>query len=254
MFNESKIAIIGGTGLDSPEIFKNPEEINIKTPFGKPASKLMAGTVSGKNVVILARHGENHEIPPHKVPYRANMWALKEIGCTHIITTTACGSLQEKIKPRDFIILDQFIDFTKRRRATMYDDKVIHTPMADPFCPILRKILSDTAEKLNIPHHKKGTVVTIEGPRFSSRAESHMFRILGADVINMTTVPEVVMARELNIPYASVAMATDYDCWRENTEAVTMDVVLKVMEHNAEIAKKLLLAVIPKIYWKCDLQ
>ena len=251
--NKIKIAVIGGSGIDDPKILKNPQEIAIETPFGNPAAKLVTGQIAGRDVVVLARHGKEHNIMPTKVPFRANIWALKEIGCTHILATTACGSLREEIKPKDLIFPDQFIDFTKHRNLTFFEDKVIHTPMADPFCLKLRGLLADTAEELGISHHQKGTNVTIEGPRFSTRAESHMFRIIGADIINMTTVPEVILARELGICYASIAMATDYDCWRESEEAVTWEMILKAMEFNAENVKKLLLEVIPKInYLECS--
>ena len=249
----TKIAIIGGSGIDDPGILKNAVEINAETPFGAPASPLICGKIDGVDVVVLARHGKGHTIMPTKVPFRANIWALKEIGCTHIIATTACGSLQEKIKPRDLVILDQFIDFTKQRNLTFFEDKVVHTPMSEPFCPRLRSALSQTAGELNISHHNRGTIITIEGPRFSTRAESLYFKSMGVDVVNMSTVPEVVLARELGICYASVAMATDYDAWRVGEEAVTWEMILKVMENNAVNVKKLLLNVIKKIdFDNCD--
>jgi 5'-methylthioadenosine phosphorylase len=163
------------------------------------------------------------------------------------LATTACGSLKEEIQPGDFVFLDQFIDFTKLRDLTFHEDEVVHTSMADPFCFNLRQLLISTAKDLGISYHDKGTMITIEGPRFSTRAESHMFRSFNADTINMSSVPEVTLARELGICYASVGMATDYDSWRENTEAVTFEMVLKTMEANAESVKKLLLEVIPKI-------
>lgn len=248
-----KIAIIGGSGIDDPKILKNPEEIVVETPFGSPASKLVTGQIADRDIVVLVRHGKDHNIMPTKVPFRANVWALKEIGCTHILATTACGSLREEIHPKDLVFADQFIDFTKHRNLTFFEDKVIHTAMADPFCPKLRELLAAGAKDLNIPYHKKGTNITIEGPRFSTRAESHMFRSLGADIVNMTTVPEVILAWEAGICYASIAMATDYDSWRKDEKAVTWDMILKIMEHNAENVKKLLLEVIPKIdYSECS--
>lgn len=244
---EIKIGIIGGSGLDDPKMLENYKEIDVNTPFGKPSDSLITGKIKGKEVVILARHSRRHSIMPTKVPYRANIWALKEIGCTHILATTACGSLKEEIKPRDLVFLDQFVDFTKHRNLTFHEDKVIHTPMADPFCPCLREELIKSAKKLGISHHEKGTMVTIEGPRFSTRAESFMFQKLGADVINMSTVPEVILARELGICYASIAMATDYDCWKEGEDTVTWDMIVNVMKHNAENVKRLLVETIPKI-------
>jgi 5'-methylthioadenosine phosphorylase len=251
-----KIAIIGGSGLDDPQIIKNPEEVNMDTPYGATASPLVCGQIGGADIVILARHGKGHIISPTNVPFRANIWALKEIGCTHVIATTACGSLQEKIRPRDLIFLDQFIDFTKHRNLTFYDDfkdKIVHTPMAEPFCPPLNKILINAAKKLDIPHHAKGTVITIEGPRFSTRAESKFFKNIGADVINMSTVPEVILARELGLNYACVAMATDYDVWRDTEETVSWEMIVNVMKDNANNVKRLLLEAIPNINFnKCE--
>lgn len=245
-----KIAIIGGSGLDDPGLLKNAGELKLNTPFGAPTSPLICGQINGVEVVVLARHGRAHTIMPTKVPYRANIWALKQAGCTHIIATTACGSLKEEIKPRHLVFLDQFIDFTKQRNLTFFEDKVVHTAMAEPFCPQLRRVLITAAQNLKLEHHDKGTMLTIEGPRFSTRAESRYFKNLGADVINMSTVPEVILARELGICYGAVAMATDYDAWREGEAAVTWEMVLKVMKDNVENVKKFLLDVIPKIDFK----
>jgi len=252
--NKIKIGIIGGSGIDDPGILKWAKEKIVSTPYGKPASKLVTGKIDGVDVVVLARHGKGHTIPPSKVPFRANLWALKKEKVSHILATTACGSLRQDIRPRQLVFLDQFIDFTKHRDLTFFDkNKVVHTPMADPFCGELRKILIKTAKELKISSHNKGTMVSIEGPRFSTRAESHMFRKLGADVINMSTVPEVILARELGICYASIAMATDYDCWHESEEPVTWDMVLSVMKENANNVKKLVLKTIPKIkHLDCD--
>ncbi len=210
------------------------------------------GKINNIDVVVLSRHGKNHTISPSNVNYRGNIWALKGQGCTHIIATTACGSLREEIKPGHFVFVDQFIDRTTKRSSTFYDDKVCHIPMAEPFCPKLRKLLAETAAEMNLTHHKKGTVVTIEGPRFSTKAESSMFRQWNCDVINMSTVPEVVLAREAGICYATIAMSTDYDSWHKTEKPVTIDMILRIMRQNAENVKKLLLATIPKIkYHDC---
>ncbi|XP_060266986.1 S-methyl-5'-thioadenosine phosphorylase isoform X1 [Ovis aries] len=247
------IGIIGGTGLDDPEILEGRTEKYVDTPFGKPSDALVLGKIKNVDCVLLARHGRQHTIMPSKVNYQANIWALKEEGCTHVIVTTACGSLKEEIQPGDIIIIDQFIDRTTRRLQTFYDGNhscargVCHIPMAEPFCPKTREVLIETAKKLGLRCHSKGTVITIEGPRFSSRAESIMFQTWGADVINMTTVPEVVLAKEAGICYASIAMATDYDCWKEHEEAVSVDRVLKTLKENANKAKSLLLTTIPQI-------
>jgi len=248
MDKKIKIGIIGGTGLDDPKILDDFEEKEeVETTFGKPSSKLTIGKLKGIEIVIIARHGKDHSIMPTKVPYRANLWALKEEGCTHILASTACGSLREEIKPGDLVFLDQFIDNTKHRILTFYEDKVIHTPMADPFCAKLRQLLVKSAQDLKLPHHPTGTMVTIEGPRFSTRAESFMFQKWGADAVNMSTVPEVVLAREIGICYQSIAMSTDYDCWKEDEEAVTWEIIVERMKQNADNVKNLLLDVIPKI-------
>lgn len=242
-----KIGIIGGSGLDDPDILKDKKEINVETPYGKPSSPLTIGKISGVDVVILARHGRNHSIMPTKVNFRANISALKQQGCTHILATTACGSLKEEIEPGDFVFVDQFIDFTKQRILTFFEDKVIHTSMAEPFSEKLRKVLIETAEELDIKYHGKGTVVTIEGPRFSTKAESHMFRKIGADVINMSTVPEVILAKEMEIEYQAIAMATDWDCWKDGEEPVTWEMIVERMKGNVEKVKKLIIETILKL-------
>jgi len=242
-----KIGIIGGSGLDDPQLLKNKKEKKVKTPYGSPSSALTFGKIDGTDVVILARHGKKHSIYPTGVNFRANISALKKEGCTHILATTAVGSLREKIKPGDLVFVDQFIDFTKHRNLTFHDKKVVHTPMAEPFCADLRKLLVSSAKELKLRHHNAGTVITIEGPRFSTKAESHMFRMFGADVINMSTVPEVILAREAGICYQSIAMSTDYDCWKEGEEPVTWEMILKIMHQNSENVKKLLVRTISKI-------
>ncbi len=243
-----KVGIIGGTGLDDPGILENPGEKDIDTPYGKPSSPLTTGKIDNTEVIILARHGKLHSIYPTGVNYRANIYALKKEGCTHIIATTAVGSLREKIEPGDIVFPDQFIDFTKNRALTFFDiDRVVHTSMAEPFCENLRLILIKKAEKLNYKHHVNGTVVTIEGPRFSTKAESHMFRGFGADVINMSTVPEVTLAREQGICYQTIAMSTDYDCWKEGEEPVTWDMIVAIMNKTADKVKTLILNTLPEI-------
>ncbi len=242
-----KIGIIGGSGLDDPKLLKNAGQKAVKTPYGGPSSKLTLGKIDGADIVILARHGKDHSIYPTGVNYRANIYALKKAGCTHILATTAVGSLRQRIKPGHLVFVDQFIDNTKHRPLTFHDEKVIHTPMSEPFCANLRRILVKSAVELKLKHHGKGTVITIEGPRFSTRAESHMFRAWGADVINMSTVPEVILAREAGICYQSIAMSTDYDCWKEGEEPVTWEMIVNIMNRNAENVKRLLLAAIGKI-------
>jgi 5'-methylthioadenosine phosphorylase len=242
-----KIGIIGGSGLDDPKLLRDIKEKRVRTPYGNPSSALTIGKINGVDTVILARHGKDHSIYPTGVNYRANIHALKKEGCTHILATTAVGSLREKIRPGDLVFVDQFLDFTRLRPLTFHDEKVIHTPMAEPFCRYLRARLIDSAKQLGLRYHKGGTVVTIEGPRFSTKAESFMFRKLGADVINMSTVPEVVLAREAGICYQTIAMSTDYDCWKEGEEPVTWAMILSIMKKNAENVKGLIVETIPKI-------
>lgn len=242
-----KVGIIGGSGMDDPRIIKDSKEKKISTPYGSPSSHLTVGTINGVKVVVLARHGKDHSIYPTGVNYRANISALKKEGCTHILATTAVGSLRERIKPGDFVFIDQFIDFTKHRPLTFHEEKVIHTPMSEPFCDNLRSLLASSAKELKLKYHRKGTVITIEGPRFSTKAESYMFRKFGADIINMSTVPEVILAREAGICYQSIAMSTDYDCWKEGEEPVTWEMIKTIMTRNAENVKKLLIKTIGKI-------
>jgi len=234
----TKVAIIGGTGLEDPEILKKPRTIDMPTPFGKTSSTFRAGKIEGVDVLILSRHGKKHTIPPTQVNNLANLWAIREAGCTHIIATTACGSLREEIRRGDLVVPDQFIDFTRFRKNTFYDKfqegRLNHTPMADPFNEVLRGILIKSAGELGLRYHPRGTVITIEGPRFSTRAESGMFRILGADVINMSIAPECILANELGIPYAALAMSTDYDSWKNDEAPVTWEEVLAVFRHNVE--------------------
>jgi 5'-methylthioadenosine phosphorylase len=245
------IGIIGGSGLDNPDILKTPRDEKVSTPFGEPSSELKHGSIDGVNVILLARHGRKHTIPPTQVNYRANIWALKKAGCTHIIATTAVGSLREEIDRGHLVIVDQFIDFTKQRKMSFHESfephRPVHAPMAEPYDSHLRKILIDECRALRFPFHERGTVVTIEGPRFSTRAESFMFRTLGADIINMSIATETVLANEAGMPYAAVAMSTDYDCWKPDEESVTWEAVLKVFAENAVRVTALLRGAIPKI-------
>lgn len=242
-----KIGIIGGSGLDDPQILKNPEEKKVKNKYGEPSSPLTCGKINGIEVVILARHGKHHEITPTKVNYLANIWALKEEGCTHILAATAVGSLKEEIKPGNLVFPNQFIDFTRRRDLTFFTDKVVHTPMSEPYNLELRNILCNTCDELGYEYNRDVTVITIEGPRFSTKAESKMFIQWGADIINMSTTPEVMLANEAGIPYQTIAMSTDYDCWKENEEPVTFEIVMCRMKENAGKVKNLLIEAVGRI-------
>ena len=246
-----KIGIIGGSGLDNPELFMNPKDVAASTQWGTPSSLLKIGKIAGIDVVLLGRHGRDHTIPPTQVNYRANIQAFKDIGCTHILATTAVGSLREEIRRGDLVILDQFIDFTKQRKMTFHESfnshQPVHTPMADPFDSKLREALIQVCSHQGLNFHKSGTVVTIEGPRFSTRAESKMFRLFGADIINMSVSTEVALANEIGIPYAAIAMSTDYDCWKEDEEPVSWNAILEVFKGNADKVTRLLLEAIPII-------
>ncbi len=245
-----KVGIIGGSGLEDPNLLKQPQIQKVDTPYGPPSSSLTFGCIQDVDVVILSRHGKQHQYSPTQVNYRANISALKNAGVTHILATTACGSLKEEIGRGDFVIIDQFIDFTRHRKSTFFDNfeqGEKHTSMAEPFDTGLRKILYDTARELNLKVHEKGTMVTIEGPRFSTKAESRMFRMWGADVINMSIATEATLANEAEIPYAAVAMSTDYDCWKEDEAPVSWDEILAVFKKNADLVKSLIVTTIPKI-------
>ncbi|XP_054278062.1 S-methyl-5'-thioadenosine phosphorylase [Macrosteles quadrilineatus] len=248
-----KIGIIGGSGLNNPDILENAKEVSVDTPFGAPSDCLIVGKIKGVDCVLLARHGRKHTINPSNVNYRANIWALKQQGCTHVITSTACGSLQEDIPPGDLVLLDSFIDRTKQRQHTFFDGSeeglpgVCHIPMEPAFCEETRKIIIEAAAELGFKLHPRGTAVTIEGPRFSSKAESLVFKSWGAHLVNMTLVPEVVLAKEAGLSYAAVAMATDYDCWRDHGDGVCVADVLATFKTNVSKITKLFLTVVPKI-------
>ncbi|KAI9578057.1 hypothetical protein GQX74_013951 [Glossina fuscipes] len=248
-----KIGIIGGSGLDDPDILEERKETSIDTPFGSPSDALIAGKINGVDCVLLARHGRKHDIMPTNVNYRANIWAMRAMGCTHLIVSTACGSLREEIKPGDLIIPNDFIDRTTKRVQTFYDGQnanlkgVCHLPMYPAYSERTRRILLESAKELNYDVHNKATIVTIEGPRFSSRSESTMFRLWGGDLINMTTCPEIVLAKEAGLLYGSIAIATDYDCWRMGCEGVNVQDVLKTFTENVAKVKQILVKSVSNI-------
>lgn len=243
-----KIGIIGGSGLDDPSILEHSSDLELDTPYGLPNSTLRQGKIGGKDVVLLARHGRSHTATPTNVNYRANIHALKTVGCAAVLATTAVGSLRQEIHRGDLVILDQFIDFTKRRPVTFHDrfepHNPVHTPMADPFSDPLRELCIAACRQLGYRFHEKGTVVTIEGPRFSTRAESNMFRLLGADVVNMSVATECALAAEAELPYAAVAMSTDYDCWKTDEPPVSWEEIVSIFNENAEKVTSVLIEVI----------
>ncbi|MFH1173969.1 MAG: S-methyl-5'-thioadenosine phosphorylase [archaeon] len=246
-----RIGIIGGSGLDDPSILQDAKDKDVTTPFGKPSSPLKIGTIAGKSVVLLARHGRQHTITPSHVNYRANVHALKQEGCTHILATTAVGSLREHIGRGDMVIPDQLIDFTHLRNNSFFDqfepNSPVHVSLAEPFSAALRAVLIEQAKALQMHYHDKATLITIEGPRFSTRAESNLFRMWGADIINMSIATEAALVREAGIPYSVIAMSTDYDCWKEDEEPVSWEAVLKTFSENVEKVTRLLISTIPAI-------
>ncbi|MCF0206603.1 MAG: S-methyl-5'-thioadenosine phosphorylase [Bacteroidales bacterium] len=251
MKNKNLIGIIGGTGLEKSNILENVTTKNISTSFGEPSSPILMGEICGKSVAIVSRHGLEHTITPTHVNYRANIMALKSLGCEKIIATTACGSLREEVAPGHFVIPDQFIDFTKRRIQTFYEEfepnNMVHCPMAEPYNNELRQALLNAAKLNNAPVHDKGTLITIEGPRFSSRAESKMFRLWGADLINMTTATETALANEAGLKYAIIAVATDYDCWKEDENPVSLEMILANFKKSVDVMQKTLVDAIKSI-------
>ncbi len=247
----TRVAIIGGSGFEDPDIVKDADPIMMNTPYGEPSSEFLSGRINGVEVVLVSRHGKSHTITPTQVNNRANIYSIRELECTHILATTACGSLREDIGPGNLVFPDQFIDFTRFRANTFYGEfnpgELQHVPMSDPFDEDLRKLLVREATALGLAKHDSGTVITIEGPRFSTRAESKMFRTWGADIINMSTAPEAILANEVGIPYAAIAMSTDYDSWREDEQSVTWEVVLEIFGKNVGNVIKLIEKVLPQI-------
>ena len=237
-----RIGIIGGSGLYAIDGIDIIDELDMDTPFGKPSDKLTLATVAGQEVVFLPRHGKTHSIPPHKINYRANIYAMKLANVSRIISISAVGSLREDIAPGDFVIVDQFVDRTRERASTFFDGPIVaHVSMADPTCQNLRQKLIQACQKEGITTHESGTYMVMQGPQFSTRAESELYRSWGMDVIGMTNMPEAKLAREAEICYATVAMCTDYDCWHAHEDDVSVASVIEVMQRNVSQAKVMLL-------------
>jgi 5'-methylthioadenosine phosphorylase len=240
----AEIGVIGGTGVYDPEMLEDRREVKVFTPYGSPSDMITLGTVGGRRVAFLPRHGRGHVIPPHMINARANIWALKELGVKQVVASSAVGSLREDYKPGDFVLTDQFIDRTKERPDTFYEGgQICHISSADPICPTLHDYFHQYAKKLKLPVHEKGTYVCVQGPRFSTRAESRLFRQWNCDIIGMTLYPEVVLAREQEMCYVTVAMVTDYDVWADKPVS-TADVV-ETMQRNAANFKKLVMGALP---------
>lgn len=247
----AKLGVLGGSGVYEIESIKDLKELSINTPFGIPSDNLRTGKLGGMEVVFLARHGRHHNHSPTHIPYRANIWAMRSLGVRWILAPSAVGSLQEQIRPLDMVVPDQFIDRTHQRPLTFFSDSLVaHITMADPFCQTLSRVLADEGEKL-MPEgrqlHRGGTYLAMEGPAFSTRAESNLYRSWGCSVIGMTNHTEARLARESEIAYASLSMATDYDCWHEGEESVSVDMVIENLKANAELACKIVEATAQKI-------
>ncbi len=243
---QAKIGVIGGTGLYQIEGMTDIQELNLDTPFGKPSDCIVLGKLNGVGIAFLPRHGRGHRIIPSEIPARANIYALKSLGVEHIIGINTCGSFKDEIKPGHLLIPDQVIDRTQRRISTFFGDGVVaHVSMADPFCPGLSKVLRDSARETGATVHDKGTYIAMEGPAFSTRAESFLYQSWGAHVIGMTLLPEAKLAREAEICYASVCCVTDYDCWKDQN--VSVEIILGFMKQNVATAKNIIKLAVGKI-------
>ena len=236
-----RTGIIGGSGLYAMQGIEILDELDIDTPWGKPSAPLLLASYHGQEIVFLPRHGAGHAIPPHKINYRANIYALKQAGVSRVISVSAVGSLRENIAPGDFVLVDQFVDRTMNREKTFFDGPIVaHVSMADPICSCLQKSLIRASKQAAIPTYEGGTYLVMQGPQFSTRAESMLYRSWGMDVIGMTNMPEAKLAREAEMCYATIAMCTDYDCWHEEEENVSISSVLEVMQSNVQKVQGLL--------------
>lgn len=241
---EAEIGIIGGSGLYKMDALKDVAEVEVTTPFGMPSDALILGTLAGTRVAFLARHGRNHTLLPSELPFRANIYAMKQLGVKYLISASAVGSLKEEVKPLDMVVPDQFIDRTKNRVSTFFGEGLVaHIAFADPICNQLAEILAEAIAFLNLSDvnlHRGGTYVCMEGPAFSTKAESHLYRSWGATVIGMTNLPEAKLAREAEIAYATLALVTDYDCWHSDHDSVTVEMVIANLQRNATNAQKVI--------------
>jgi 5'-methylthioadenosine phosphorylase len=244
----AKIAVIGGSGLYDIEGLSGKKEVNIDTPFGKPSDSITIGKLGEVGIAFLPRHGRGHQISPTEVPYRANIYALKSLGVEWLISVNAVGSFKEELKPGDLVIPDQLIDRTRNRVNTFFSKGIVaHIPFADPFCPVLSQILFEAAKETRASVHFKGTCVVMEGPAFSTRAESRLYRSWEADIVGMTALPEAKLAREAEICYAIIAGVTDYDSWQEQSEPLVVDVILDILRQNVNTIKKIIKLAVARI-------
>jgi len=240
------VGVIGGSGLYDIEGLTSARSIRVRTPFGAPSDAITVGSLEGVRVAFLSRHGRGHLLNPSGINYRANIFALKSLGVSHVISVSAVGSMKESIQPGDVAVPDQFIDLTKRRVSTFFDEGIVaHVAFGEPVCAELRQALLSAGERVGATLHRTGTYLCMEGPQFSTKAESRLYRQWGVDVIGMTNMPEAKLAREAELCYATMALVTDYDCWHETEEAVTVEAVLGTLHRNVALAKQILRAVMP---------
>jgi 5'-methylthioadenosine phosphorylase len=246
MMDVAKLAVIGGSGVYDMEALTDVEEVDVSTPFGATSDTIIVGTLSGKRIAFLPRHGRGHRLTPTEVPYRANIWALKSLGVKRIISVSACGSMKEEYAPRHIVIPDQIYDNTKKRDYSFFGDGLVaHIGVADPFCPHLRQVLCEATQSAGGTVHMGGTFIVIEGPRFSTRGESKIYRSWGIGIIGMTAVPEAQLAREAEICYATMANVTDYDVWHEEEEAVNVEMLIDNLNANSALSKRTIANLIP---------
>jgi 5'-methylthioadenosine phosphorylase len=246
-----RIGIIGGSGLYKMEALKNVEEVRLHTPFGDPSDALIVGDLDGNKVAFIARHGRHHHLTPSEVPYRANIHAMKQMGVEYLISASAVGSLQAEVKPLDLVLPDQFLDRTKNRASTFFGEGIVaHIAFGEPICPQLQQVLADAIDSLQLPDvtcHKGGTYICMEGPAFSTKAESNMYRQLGGTIIGMTNLPEAKLAREAEMAYATLALSTDYDCWHPDHDSVTVEMVIANLGKNAHNAQRVIQEAVKRI-------
>jgi 5'-methylthioadenosine phosphorylase len=246
--NPIRIGVIGGSGLYRMEGLTDVEERRVTTPFGDPSDVILIGTLEGVRVAFVARHGRGHRMMPTEVPYRANIFALKSLGVEHVISVSACGSLREHLHPGEVVVPDQVFDFTKKREYTFFGNGLVaHIGVADPFCPRLSALIGDTVEEAGGTVHRGGRFITIEGPRFSTKGESHTYRAWGMDIIGMTTSPEAFLAREAEMCYAVMAHITDYDVWHESEAPVNVEALLATLAANAALAQNAIRGLVAKL-------
>src|SRR5574340_142744 len=253
MTDKPILGVIGGSGFYNFSGLENAHTVEVDTPFGSPSSPIMIGSLQGRQVAFLARHGLGHTLMPGEVNYRANIYALKQLGVEFVVGVSACGSLRHDYQPGDLVIPDQVVDFTRRRNASFFGDGlVVHVGVADPFCKNLSAFLADAAEQTGAPVRRGGVFVTIEGPRFSTRGESNLFRSWGMSIVGMTTCPEAFLAREAELSYAALAHITDYDVWHLSEEPVSVDMVVRTLDQNAQKANDTLLNLVKMLPDKAD--